>query len=725
MKIVIHYLFSFVFFTLFCVRVQAQDCLTTYFESNEDGGDLVVQLKVENFQNIMGFQFAFTYTYGNIELISIQGNDDIGLTSTNIFSEVPGFVSVSWSNASTGQTLPDGSTLFEMRFNVLITDYTEFSIDPNFLIEIFDGNFQDVCFQSTPSVVNESRTLLTGKLFHDLNGNCLGDPSDLPLKGWTVLINAGLVQYYRVTDAFGYYNIPVEIGTYTIQVIDENDLWTSCDDPAVVTVGASGEIIENSFVLSPSISSSALEVNISSSEIRRCFNAVYAVNYKNNGTAVAQSSTIEVRIDENLEYVTSSMGGISIDGNVLAFDLGNVKPGEGGSFRIVLKASCDNIEAGQTLCVEAHISSDDIVIPPINWGGAVLTTEASCEGDSVAFAIQNIGSAPMDIPLQFIVVEDDVMFGTNEVDLEPLELMKFKYRANGGVYRVLIDQEEGYPLGNFSTDFVEFCNGGDKETYQYISMFQIEDESPYVDIECQEVKENEEFNVMSTFPVGYRDEHFINQNEDIEYTIYFQNVGTDTVNNLYIGSNINEFLDAESIIAGPSSHNYTFSIKEERRLIFTFNNIQLPDVTSGETRSKGFIKYRISQKKDVPVGTKINSQSILIFDLQDVVETNVITHTIGEEFIEIVLSNEDLLSDRELVVAPNPALSNIRVEIPAEFKDVSYVLYDTNGRVVNAANTPSNIFYIHRDFIQEGMYFLEIRSSSTPLGTKKIVFYDE
>ena len=706
------------------VQLHAQDCLSTYFDSNDDGGELVVQLKVDNFDNILIASFALNYTYANLELIDIQGNDDIGFLSSHVFSEVPGFISISWSNAVTGQTLPDGSTLLEMRFNVIANQYTEFTIDPNFNIEIIDGMFEEVCFQTRPIVINEPRTQLRGKLFHDLNNNCIGESTDLPLSGWTILIDGGQVQYFRVTDAFGYYNIPLEIGTYTVEVLEQNNLWSACSGPLIITVDGAGEVLNGSFVFSSASSSSALEVVVSSSEIRRCFDNIYSVKYKNNGTSVAQSSIIEVRIDENLKYVNSTMGSITIDGKLLTFDLGNIKPGDGGNFQIILNANCDDIEAGQTLCVEANISSADIVIPPVDWGGAILTTEAICEGDSVAFIIQNIGSAPMTSPLQSIVVEEDVMFGVNEVDLEPQESMKFKYAASGGVYRVFIDQEEGYPLGNFSTDFIEFCNGGDKKTYQFVSMFQIEDESPYVDIECQEVKDDTESNTMAAFPIGYREEHFINQNEDIEYTIYFQNLGIDTVDNIYIGIGMDESLNVESLVAGPSSHNYTFSIKDERRLVLNFNNIQLTNVDSKEVDSKGFVKVRISQNIDVPIGTKINSKSIIFYDLNAGIETNTVSHTVGEEFIEIILSDEDILSEDELVVAPNPAVSSIRVEIPAEYTDVSYVLYDTNGRIVNAANTPNNVFYIYRGLIQKGMYFLELRSATKILGKKKIVFLD-
>ncbi len=724
MKISIQTILVAVLLVLSNVFVYAQDCVALYFDSNKDGDDLVVQLKVDNFENLLISQFALTYSYSNLELIDIQGNVDINLISTNVFSEVPGYISVSWSNASIGQTLTDGSVLLEMRFNEAVIDISEFTIDPNFDIEFFDAFFEEICFQATPLIINENRTQLIGNLYHDLNDNCIADPTDFPLAGWTILIDSGVEKYYRVTDAFGHYNIPVEIGSYTVEVIEQNDLWTSCEGSIPVIVEASGEIQENSFVLSPKNSSSALEVVVSSSDIRRCFDNVYSVRYKNNGTAVAQSATIDFQFDQNLTYVSTNMGNISINNNIITFDLGNIKPGDGGSFQIVLNANCDNIDAGQTLCVEAQISSSDIVIPPIDWQGAVLTTRVTCEEDSVAFIIENIGISPMSSPIQSIVVEDDIMFGMNEVDLEPQEVMKFKHAASGGVYRILVAQEEGYPLGSFSTDFVEFCNGGNFETYQYVSMFQNEDESPYIDIECQEVRDVSDNNNMSAFPIGYREDHLIRQNEDIEYTIYFQNLGTDTVYNMYIDNFVDESLNMETLIEGSSSHGYTLSLIEGRRLKIDFKNIQLPSVDVNEFASRGFIKFRISQNNNVPIGTKISSASIIFFDLEDGIETNVVTHIVEENFIEIVLSDEDLLLADEMVVAPNPAVSTMRIELPERYKNLSYVLYDTKGSIINAANTPSNAFYINRDFIQRGIYFLEIRSSSKILGTKKIVFRD-
>ena len=193
---------------------------------------------------------------------------------------------------------------------------------------------------------------------------------------------------------------------------------------------------------------------------------------------------------------------------------------------------------------------------------------------------------------------------------------------------------------------------------------------------------------------------------------------------MYIGNFVDPSLNLETLMEGPSSHDYTLSIIDERRLKIDFKNIQLPSADVDEFESKGFIKFRISQNRDVPLGTIIKSASIIFFDLEEGIETNEVMHTVGEEFIEIVLSDKDLLLEDEVLVAPNPAISSVRVELPEHYNELSYVLYDTKGRIISAANSPSNVFYIYRGLIQKGLYFLELRSETKILGTKKIVFQD-
>ena len=207
MKISIQNIVALMLLMLSCGYMHAQDCVAMYFDSSKDGDEVVVQLKVDNFENILISQFALAYSYTNLELVSVQGNTDIELEASHVFAEVPGYITVSWSNPSVGQTLADGSALLELRFTETVTDVSTFAIDPNFNTEFFNAFFEEVCFEATPSTINETRTQLVGKLYHDLNGNCIADPTDFPLSGWTVLIDSGIEQYYRVTDEFGYYSV--------------------------------------------------------------------------------------------------------------------------------------------------------------------------------------------------------------------------------------------------------------------------------------------------------------------------------------------------------------------------------------------------------------------------------------------------------------------------------------------------------------------------------------
>ena len=151
---------------VFCSTfVHAQDCVVLYFDSNQDGDDLVVRLKVDNFDNILISQFAFSYSYANLELKEVQGNVDIGLDDTHVFSEVPGYISVSWSNASVGQTLANGSALIEMRFTELAPGVSEFRVDPNFTnSEFYNAFLKKFVFRRLP--------IRLMKTEHSLSANC-------------------------------------------------------------------------------------------------------------------------------------------------------------------------------------------------------------------------------------------------------------------------------------------------------------------------------------------------------------------------------------------------------------------------------------------------------------------------------------------------------------------------------------------------------------------------
>ena len=697
-------------------------CLDFSFEESTDGTDVLVDVRVDNFTDILSLQVAFGYPADKLQLLDIVGNSQLNINSSNLNDLDPGYITLVWFKADVGETLLDGSSLLQFRFQLLDSSPATILLLDNDYIEIVDDSFENVCYTSQDIIINDPRAMISGNIFHDINGNCLESADDIALGGWKVKITSNTETFYRITNKSGQYILPVELGEYTIEVLPINDLWSPCIASETIIVDTEGEEYLASFVMSPNETSSALSVTMKAQRLRRCFNNKYQVTYRNDGTAASTNTIIEIELDDNLEYVDANISDVSTAGQLINVDIGTVEAGESSNFNITVNVNCDNTVLGETLCAEAEIMSDDSMVPPSSWDGAVLMTEIDCDGDSVIVNITNIGMGDVLSPLSFIIIEEDAMLHLNTTDPTQSEQRSFKYLDNGGVYRVIADQPNGYPYGKFETDFVQPCDNDNTDSYEFVSMFPNADDAPLVDVECHELVGSFDPNDILAYPAGYRSEHIIDANQDIEYTIRFQNTGVDTVLNITIENVIDPSLDIESLVAGSSSHDYVLTILENGSLRFDFYNALLPQSQIDITGSNGFVSYKISQKLDLPIGTKINNTADIYFDFNDPFITNTYTHQIGEEFIEVILNDKTILLDNELLAAPNPAVDVMKIEVPVTTKEISYILYDLNGMVVNAANCPSNVFYINKGMIQSGIYILEIKSEERTIGRKKLIF---
>ena len=67
---------------------------------------------------------------------------------------------------------------------------------------------------------------------------------------------------------------------------------------------------------------------------------------------------------------------------------------------------------------------------------------------------------------------------------------------------------------------------------------------------------------------------------------------------------------------------------------FIFNNIQLPDSNVNEPASHGFVKFKINQRANNPLGTVIENKAGIYFDFNEAVITNSTHHVLGENFVE-------------------------------------------------------------------------------------------
>ncbi len=120
-------------------------------------------------------------------------------------------------------------------------------------------------------------------------------------------------------------------------------------------------------------------------------------------------------------------------------------------------------------------------------------------------------------------------------------------------------------------------------------------------------------------------QYFTGEDEWIDYTIDFQNTGTDTAFTVVVKDSISPLLDMSTIELGVLSHAYEVTTKPGRVLEWRFANILLPDSTTNEPLSHGRIDFRIRPVADLPVGSTIDNTAGIYFDYNPPVRTNTVS----------------------------------------------------------------------------------------------------
>jgi len=159
--------------------------------------------------------------------------------------------------------------------------------------------------------------------------------------------------------------------------------------------------------------------------------------------------------------------------------------------------------------------------------------------------------------------------------------------------------------------------------------------------------------------------YFIDEDEWIDYTIRFQNTGTDTAFNILVTDTLGPVLDPATLEIGAASHPFSWELREGGTLKFYFQNILLPDSNYSEPMSHGFVGFRIRPRLPLVVGTVIENSANIFFDFNPpvITEPSVIT----AEFSTGV----PLAGIHELVVSPNPTDGMLMVQLPPDHAGTS------------------------------------------------------
>ncbi len=674
-----------------------------YDENNPIGTETLTNNTCDTIVNInLNFVNLDTFIIGSY---NESGNaDGVAFISNPIQNNT----TYEWSNGATGTFITNLSTgIYTVTITSLPSGCTS-SYDTEIALDPINGGASNV---------------IQGVVFFDDNSNCVMDFGETPIENQNVFLS-GAYDLLIGTNNNGEFSFNIPGGTYDLSTNVPNSYWELCDQSYTANVTNPFDTVTINLPIQPSVLTPALSVEISTPLLRRCFSTnYYYVNYENNGTIAAVDPYVEIILDEHLVYLNSSIPFNSSDGNSLTFELDDIPVGGSGSFWINIYVDCVTTSLGQILCTEAHIYPD--VVPSV-WNGAFIMVEGECVGLDVEFRIQNVGTGDMSGPKDYIVIEDAVLRTSGMFNLLSGEEEIVTLPGNpGAVTWLLADQIEGAPAPENAGYFVQDCQNSGGFPIGQGNLFTLSDIEEAVDTDCTEIIGSYDPNAKSATPVGFLEEHYIEEGTELEYLIQFQNTGTDTAFTVVLVDTLSSLLDLSTFEVLVGSHDFTYEVVPERALKFHFENILLPDSTTNEELSHGFVKFKILPHADLAPGTLIENFADIYFDFNEPIRTDTAYHTLWEETIfDFILSDSDELnlSDQaEINIFPNPFSKQTTIDIKGEYiGPFEIVLYDLTGKIVYQKQSNASKFDIRPQHLSRGMYFFEIKSKDGILGNGKI-----
>ncbi len=240
---------------------------------------------------------------------------------------------------------------------------------------------------------------------------------------------------------------------------------------------------------------------------------------------------------------------------------------------------------------------------------------------------------------------------------------------------------------------------------------------------CLPVVNSYDPNLKEVSPKGTTAAGFIPvYTNELTYTIHFQNTGTATAYNISVIDTLNSDIISNSLKILGTSHTASPEWLAPGVVKFNFYNIYLPDSTSNETASHGFIRFSVKLNTSSPAGTVIQNKASIYFDSNPAIVTNRVTNTLFNSS-----GINELLAITRIDVAPNPFNDYTLFTIHSLKTNLvySFELIDVVGKSVKSIKEiTEKQFAVYRNGLSNGIYFYRIYSNEGITATGKLVIED-
>jgi uncharacterized repeat protein (TIGR01451 family) len=190
---------------------------------------------------------------------------------------------------------------------------------------------------------------------------------------------------------------------------------------------------------------------------------------------------------------------------------------------------------------------------------------------------------------------------------------------------------------------------------------------------------------------------YTDKNDDLIYTIRFQNTGTAPAKNIFIMDTFDTKLEMSSFTIIGSSHTMTpIQYPYDSNIIrFSFLNINLIDKSTNEALSNGFVTFKIKAKSNLQLEQTISNKASIYFDFNIPIVTNIIASKYALKYLRKTKTNPLILSGVVYIDVDKNCIYDKSIDKP--LPNTKIEILDTNLKVIKNIFSDNKSEYTYID----------------------------
>ena len=269
---------------------------------------------------------------------------------------------------------------------------------------------------------------------------------------------------------------------------------------------------------------------------------------------------------------------------------------------------------------------------------------------------------------------------------------------------------------------------------------------------CYRVINSYDPNYKEVYPKGECFENYVLNNQELTYTVHFQNTGTAPAIDVFIMDTLDANLDINTVrIVGQSHDNLVTEVINGNTLKFIFDNINLPDSAFDEAASHGYVIFTTQPIASIVSPSRVENKVGIYFDTNE----PIITNTVFNTFVDTIPHKETILNEtaitnyelngitydssgtyyqylasadgcdstivlnltitttginvlntgKDVMIYPNPIRNELKISVPSTFINYQVEIISITGQSMFKGNNTS---IINTTSFAQGIYFVKV-----------------